>query len=254
MVAIILLVVTLALSLAITRVGTVALQLTGMSEESAHFQSRSAFYGVGFTTNESEAVVNHPVRRRIILLLMLAGNLGIATSVATILATLSTTAGSEAWVKNLLILSVGLSLLVIGANSHWVNRTMSHLITRALRRWTTLEVHDYVALLHLRAGYSVLEINVLPGDWLADKTLSELSLSKHGVLLLGIHRAGNVFIGAPTGRTRIHSYDTLVIYGPLRYLDALCHRRVLPVAEDAGVAISEPGRTHEHLAETSRAA
>jgi hypothetical protein len=253
-VAIVLLVVTLALSLSITRVGTVALKLTGMSEESAHFQARSAFYGVGFTTNESESVVNHPVRRRVILLLMLAGNLGIATSVATILATLSTTSSSDAWAKNLLILSVGLSFLVIMANSRWVNRTMSHLITRALRRWTTLDVHDYVALLHLRAGYSVLEVNVLPGDWLADKTLSELSLSTHGVLLLGIHRAGNVFIGAPTGRTRIHSYDTLVIYGPLRYLDAICHHRPLSPIDDSSSHLVEQRRITQKPAENAKAA
>ena len=254
MVAIILLVVTLALSLSITRIGTVALQLTGMSEESAHFQARSAFYGVGFTTNESESVVNHPVRRRIVLLLMLAGNLGIATSVATILATLSTTSSSEAWVKNLVILSVGLSCLVIVANSRWVSQTMSHLITRALRRWTTLDVHDYVALLHLRAGYSVLEVNVLPGDWLADKTLGELSLSKHGVLLLGIHRPGNVFIGAPTGRTRIHSYDTLVIYGPLRYLDAICHHRDLMAIDEPHSAVLEQRRIIDKPADNAKAA
>jgi hypothetical protein len=253
-VAIILLVVTLALSLSITRVGTVALQLTGMSEESAHFQARSAFYGVGFTTNESEAVVNHPVRRRIVLLLMLSGNLGIATSVATILATLSMTSGSEAWVKNLVILSMGLSCLVIVANSRWVSQTMSHLITRALRRWTTLDVHDYVALLHLQAGYSVLEVNVLPGDWLADKTLSELSLSKHGVLLLGIHRPGNVFIGAPTGHTRIHSYDTLVIYGPLRYLDAICHHRALTTVDEPQSGILEQRRIIEKPADNAKAA
>jgi Trk-type K+ transport system membrane component len=80
--AIVLLVVSLTLALTITRVGTVALVLTGMSHDAAHFQARSAFYGVGFTTKESETVVNHPVRRRIVTLLMLLGNVGIATVVA----------------------------------------------------------------------------------------------------------------------------------------------------------------------------
>jgi len=71
MAAIISLLIVVALSLLITRVATVALTLTGMSREAARFQARSAFSGVGFTTRESEQVMQHPVRRRIILLLIL---------------------------------------------------------------------------------------------------------------------------------------------------------------------------------------
>jgi hypothetical protein len=47
------------------RVATSALVMTGMARESARFQARSAFLGVGFTTGEAESVVDHPVRRRI---------------------------------------------------------------------------------------------------------------------------------------------------------------------------------------------
>lgn len=61
----------LGLSLVITGVTTVALTMTGLSEEAARFQARSAFTGTGFTRNEAESVVNHPVRRRAIMLLMI---------------------------------------------------------------------------------------------------------------------------------------------------------------------------------------
>ncbi len=57
----------LFLSLLITRLATTALTLTGLSCEMARFQARSAFTGTGFTTSESEAIVNHPVRRRILI-------------------------------------------------------------------------------------------------------------------------------------------------------------------------------------------
>ena len=65
------------LSLLITRIASEALTHTGLSRESARFQARSAFSGVGFTTSESEQVVNHPVRRRILMVLMMLGNAGI---------------------------------------------------------------------------------------------------------------------------------------------------------------------------------
>src|SRR5437764_3855568 len=77
----------LFVSLLVARVGTVALTLTGMSRETARFQARSAFFGVGFTTGEAEAVVNHPVRRRIIMTLILLGNAGIVTVLGTLLIT-----------------------------------------------------------------------------------------------------------------------------------------------------------------------
>lgn len=63
---------------------TLTLSLTGLSREAAQFQARSAF-----TTSESEAVVNHPVRRRIAMLLMLAGGAGIITTLATVLLSFS---------------------------------------------------------------------------------------------------------------------------------------------------------------------
>lgn len=73
MLSIVSLLIVLTLSILVTRIATVALAHTGLSRESAKFQARSAFTGVGFTTNESEKVVNHPIRRRILLLRMLLG-------------------------------------------------------------------------------------------------------------------------------------------------------------------------------------
>src|SRR5687767_7500660 len=69
------------ISLLITRIASVALTVTGLSRQSARFQARSAFSGVGFTTSEAEDVVNHPVRRRIVMWLMLIGNAGLITIV-----------------------------------------------------------------------------------------------------------------------------------------------------------------------------
>ena len=47
------LLVVVAVGLLVVRIGTVALVLTGLSKELAHFQALSAFMGVGFTTSQS---------------------------------------------------------------------------------------------------------------------------------------------------------------------------------------------------------
>ena len=77
------LLVILTISVVVVRTAAVALRLTGMPADVARFQARSAFTGAGFTTSESEAVVNHPIRRRLIGLLMLLGNVGLVTVMAT---------------------------------------------------------------------------------------------------------------------------------------------------------------------------
>ena len=77
----------IVVALLVVQLGANALTLTGMSQSVARFQACSAFFGVGFTTREAEMVVDHPVRRRIILHLIIAGNIGITSALATLVVT-----------------------------------------------------------------------------------------------------------------------------------------------------------------------
>ncbi|MFC1597086.1 TrkA C-terminal domain-containing protein [Planctomycetota bacterium] len=235
MIAIILLIVTLVLSLTITRVGAIASMLTGVSGESARFQARSAFSGVGFTTSESELVMGH-WKRRIVMLLMLFGNVGIVTAMAAHMVSLIGTSQSEHWGRNLALLIGGLAVLWAATTSRWLDRFMSRLVARALHRWTSLDVRDYVGLLNLAKGYAVLELQVQTGDWLADKTLAELDLPHEGVLVLGIQRSDATYIGAPVGSTRVCEEDTLIVYGTISRLEELDQRRAGRAGVEAHLA------------------
>jgi len=66
----------------IRNIAAVALQLTGLDKPTANFQALSALTGTGFTTKEAELVLNHPMRRRIISLLMITGNGGMVAVIA----------------------------------------------------------------------------------------------------------------------------------------------------------------------------
>jgi hypothetical protein len=206
------LLVVVLISLIVTRVATVALVSTGLSREMARFQARSAFTGTGFTTQEAESVVNHPVRRRIVMALMLAGNAGLAAVVASLMLGFARS-GRAAVGMRLGELLFGLVVLLAAARSSWVDRRFSPLIARLLSRWTDLELRDYSGLLELSNGYRVLELAVRRGDWVADRTLAELELRDEGVVVLGVYRTSGAWIGAPGGGTRIRPGDTLVLYG-----------------------------------------
>jgi len=178
MTAVLTLLVVVGISLLITRIATVALVSTGLSKEAARFQARSAFSGSGFTTSEAESVVNHPVRRRIIMVLMLLGNAGFVTVVSSLILTFVNVHGAFEWAPRLALLLGGLSALWFTARSRFVERLLNELIVRALRRWTDIDVGDYAGLLHLAGDYRVVQLAVDPGDWMEGHSLAELGLSE----------------------------------------------------------------------------
>lgn len=212
------------LSLVITRVATVALVLTGLSHETARFQARSALSGVGFTTSEAESVVTHPVRRRIVMLLMLLGGAGIVSVLGTLFLSFAGTDQSERTTRVAILLG-GLVLLWLVARSAWIDRQLSRSIGVVLERWTNLPARDYAALLHLSGGWTIAELAVGADDWIAGRTLGELRLRDEGVVLLGITRADGTYVGAPGFDSEVRVHDTLLVYGRAPRIEELDIRR-----------------------------
>jgi len=100
--ALLILLSVVAVSILVARIATRMFMLTGLSKETARFQARSMITGTGFTTDEADHIVNHPVRRRIALTLMLIGNAGLVTAVSTfVLSFTSTGTAAEALQRGL---------------------------------------------------------------------------------------------------------------------------------------------------------
>jgi len=185
MVAVTSLLLIIALSLLVNRVATVVLVATGTAHHVARFQARSALTGAGFTTSESERVVNHPVRRRVIATLMLLGNVGLVGAASSaILGFQGGAWGKEGW--RMAELGVGLLALVLISRSRWVDRKLTDWTSHILRRHTDLPARDLAGLLQLSGDYTVQELAVADGDWLAERSLADLGLRDEGVAVLGL--------------------------------------------------------------------
>jgi K+/H+ antiporter YhaU regulatory subunit KhtT len=232
---IVVLVATLTAGLLITRIATVMLVFTGLSRDFARFQARSAFTCCGFTTSEAEQIVQHPVRRRIIMLLMLMGNGTVVLAISSLIPVFVSVQDEETdYILGVIpsgvfyrILWMAFILLFfwLVAASKWIDKKLSRIIAWALKRFTDLEVHDYHGLLHFSEGYAVREVPVEAGDWVVGKNLIELRLGDEGVQVLGIRRASGSHIGAPTGSTYIRGGDTLILYGRSENLSELATRK-----------------------------
>jgi len=224
MVAVVSVLFILAVSLLITRIATVALQLTGLSKANARFQARSAFTGVGYTTSEAEDTVNHPVRRRIVMILMLLGNVGLVSIMSTVVISLLGADESRFWARAGLM-SAGLVLLSLVATSKWIDRRLSSLISWALSRWTDLDTRDYANLLHLADGYGVTEVIVQRGGVLDSTSVVDAGLQKMGLQVLGVQRSDGSYEGAPSPDSILRPGDVVFLYGRNREVSDFCAER-----------------------------
>jgi hypothetical protein len=235
----------LGLSMVITRLATVALNLTGLSWETAKFQARSAFTGTGFTTGEAESVMNHPVRRKIIMGLMIARSAGLITIIISLILSFGSDGNESGRLYRLLWLSVGVAVLWVLARSRYIERWVTQMMKKALKRWTRLEIYDYLELLKFSGEYMVRDLKVSENDWVVNKKLNQCRLNDEGVTVLGIYRDDGSYVGAPTADTEIYSGDKLILYGREKTLKSLDKRQAGSLGETVHEAAVNEQKQHK---------
>ena len=200
-------------SLVIVRVGSTALMMTGIDHDTASFQAYSAFFGVGFTTAEAELVVNHPVRRRIIRDLILAGNIGLTSALATLIVTFVQTTSTPQVLKMIGLIAIGALFIYLLSRIGLITRALDHLIRKALERAGVVHALDYELLLRVRSGFSVSEMEIEDDCKLAGCTLKQSRPADRGIIVLGISKPDGSFVGAPGPEDTIEAGDITVLYG-----------------------------------------
>ena len=208
-------------SLIAVRVGATALMMTGLSWDTACFQSYSAFFGVGFTTKEAEMVVNHPVRRRIIRDLILAGNIGLTSALATLVVTLMQSAATSHLLLIVGALVTGALVLLFLSRIGWLQKLLDRVIRYTLERTGMVRALDYELLLRIQYGYVVSEIEVLPNTYLAGRALRDSRPWDRGVVILFIKRDDEMVPGLPGPADIIQPGDVVTAYGKEQSLQAM---------------------------------
>jgi len=212
----------LSLSVFIIRVASVALRITGLTDTSARFQALSAFTGTGFTTSEAETVINYPVRRRIVAVLMIIGNVGLVTVLATLVVSLVRTDGDvDAVVVQLTWLFGGLLLLWFLVLNNTADRVLCYLIARAIQSTTDLGRRGFHRLVQIGNGHSVCEHPATQN--LIDHEGGSIAgeLSKLDLLLLAVRSQHGEYSNRLTVERPLGPGDTLILYGPDESHDAM---------------------------------
>jgi hypothetical protein len=204
------LLIAILVSFIIVRIGGFALQLTGIEPDVARFQALSAFSGTGFTTREAERVVGNRTRRRIVTILIILGNAGTVTVIATLVASFTQVEGYMWFFIRLAIIIggiFGLYQLIIRSN-----------FGRRIPVWLQRPIMNQI----LRGAPAVEEIFYVEKDWaisLVTMTGSSKSIglsvaditAEGDIEILSIDRVG-AYITRPNWDEKIVEGDRLLVY------------------------------------------
>jgi len=208
------LLITIFISFIAVRIGGFALQLTGIEPEVARFQALSAFSGTGFTTREAERVVGDRTRRRIVTILIILGNAGLVTVIATLVASF-TQVGGYGWFFIRLAIIIGgifgLYQLILRSNvgQRVIDRLQRPIVKRILISSPVIE-----EVFHVERDWAVSLVAMKEGSKSIGLSVSDIA-GEEDIEILGINRAGTYLV-RPGMEEKIAQGDRLLVYANRR--------------------------------------
>lgn len=204
-------VVIIVLAWVIVQGASIVLMFTGMDRRKAKFEALSAFFGVGFTTRNSEEIVTHPERRRIISFLIVLGNGSIIAVISSLVGTFAK--ASLATVPIGLLMAAGLVLLLwrIAVWRGWSQR-IEKWVEHKIMKWKVFKEHKLLEMVEVEAGYVVGKVLAREDSDFVNNQLKDLHLARKGILVLAINRSGRI-IRPPKAENYIREGDILTVFG-----------------------------------------
>ena len=175
------------------RIGGIAFEITGMEKDQARFQALSCFSGTGFTTSEAELITGHPQRRKIASYLMILGNAGLVTLIATFANTirpvdviqqfmffsipLPIPAAFSPYI-NISIIALGILLIFkLFGRTHIMDRLTAKAKEKMVEKKIVKE-ENVTELLFTHEGYGVSQFDIAKDSPMVDKKLKDLKLKE----------------------------------------------------------------------------
>ena len=201
---------------------SIAFKLTGMATSKIKFQVASMFTGAGFTTNESELIVNDERRRKIAVACIYTGHIfsvvimGLVFNVFFSLTKIdaTTTYNFTDWYFIIFYVAAGIFLIMLFIRIPPIHRRFIKLLeTIAINSSKKSRNTNLITVLDLYGKHAIAEVvlNKIP-DFAKEKSLIEMGLTKNFLInVLSIRRGKRVV--EVTKDTMFSKGDILVIYG-----------------------------------------
>lgn len=203
----------------VVKIATVALKLTGLDEKRARFQALSAFTGTGFTTKDSEMVLEDEIRRKIIMVLMILGNAGLVTVITALIFSFGKGGVNPALVNSGILILI-LFLFYKAATHKNLTLFLTRKIEARLEKRPLFQKRPVEEILRIAKDYGIAEVSIKEKCQDLGKQLTDSSFRAKDILILAIERKSGV-IPTPTAQDTIQLGDTLICYGKLNNIEKI---------------------------------
>ncbi len=208
------LLIAILVSFVVVQIGGLALQLTGIEPDVARFQALSAFTGTGFTTTEAERVVRHRTRRRIVTILIILGNAGLVTIMATLVASFTQVTGYGWFFIRLAIIVASIFILyriVIGSRAG--NRVVQW-FRKPLMKRIVVDAPTVEEVFQAGKGWGIALVMIRAKSGSVGVSLGELA-AEGDLQVLAVDRDGDL-LPTPESEEKVLAGDRLLVYGTAR--------------------------------------
>ncbi|WP_066309928.1 TrkA C-terminal domain-containing protein [Bacillus sp. FJAT-29814] len=188
----------------------VLFRLTRLKVEVSRFQVISMMTGTGFTTDESELISGHPIRRKLATFLILFG----VFSMAVIISSISEFLSNGLRLKEIGTAAAAVLLVLAILKLSSVQRLLFYFFNRKMEQ--TIELADYpIGEIFLKSNQdTMIGLRVYEDSQLANRTIRKVvpNIDEVDLTVLFIKR-GNLTIRKNIYYTTLHEGDQLLLYG-----------------------------------------
>ncbi|MFI8495061.1 hypothetical protein ACIGC1_19490 [Peribacillus butanolivorans] len=192
----------------VIEISVTLLKLTGLKNTVARFQVISMLTGTGFTTDESKSIIDHPVRRKISMFLILFE----AFSLAVIISSISTLLTDDLRLMELSIIIGILTILTITVKTPFINNRLSNKMQSEMHNHYELWEHPIEEVLFLENEDVVMQIDINEDSEFIDVITFDIVSRGVDINILYIE-SGEVKIRKELNEHKIQLGDNLFLYG-----------------------------------------
>lgn len=198
----------LLIILLVIEISVIMFNITGLEKPVSRYQVISMLTGTGFTTDESQLIIDHPVRRKISAFLILFG----AFSLAVIISAITNMLSNDLRLTELLWINGVLLIILLIGKAPFLRNKLQGKIDDEMQKKLDISELPIKEALYLDENDIVTEVAIKEDSDLAGTKILDLFKNEEDITLLFIKR-GEINIRNKMHNESVQAGDDLYLYG-----------------------------------------